>query len=318
MRVRLPKGIAAQAADGSAVTPDQQADAGASCGWTLPPVAPGHTVDVRLRLATDGGAKGGLHLAVVEVGGTAAGAWTLPVAISITVGPELLEDNSFPTFGEYVVYAPRYILRLSKRYGTSRFLHDDANRPRCEATFSSRRPTAGTAPDALPRMRVEDRDALAWGDPADYLWPNTAPASVTVGTGRSRITWSFEDDAIGIQPVALWSAEAPHEFIFPGERFGWTLWGGKPEWLRIIAEDEAGKEQVLTEPPAKDQAVRFRAAALHVPGYDEAICFAADRPQTAPFDGAGIRISVNPGQPLWFGLARPKTFETWRQSRIEK
>ena len=89
------------------------------------------------------------------------------------------------------------------------------------------------------------RNSLAWGDPAQFLWPNTAPASVTVGTGRSRLTWSFEDDAVRIEPVALWSVEAPHEFIFPGERFGWTTWGGRPQWMKIIALDERGQEQPI-------------------------------------------------------------------------
>jgi hypothetical protein len=316
MRVRLPKGIAAEPPDGAAVTREEQPDGSTRYGWGLPAVPPRRTMDVRLRVATDGSAQGGLHLAAVQVAGAAAEAWSPPVALPITVGPVLLEDNSFPTFGEYVIHAPRYTLRMSKRYGTSRFLRDDANRPRCEATFWDRRPTAGTAPDALPRVRVEDRGALAWGEPADYLWPSTAPASVTVGTGRSRINWSFEDDAIRIEPAALWSAEAPHEFIFPGERFGWTAWGGRPQWLRIIAADDGGQEETLSGPPSQGR--KILAAALQVPGYEEAICFAVDRPQTAHFDGAAIRISVRPGEPLWFGLSPADRFEDWRRARIKK
>ena len=152
--------------------------------------------------------------------------WTLPVALPITIGPVLVEDNSFPTFGEYVTYAPRDTLRLSKRYGTCRFLRDDANSPRYEATFWDRRPTAATTPDALPRLRINDRDALAWGNPAGFLWPNAAPAPVTVGAGRSRLAWGFECDAVRFEPVALWSVEALNELIFPGERFGWTTADG--------------------------------------------------------------------------------------------
>jgi hypothetical protein len=201
----------------------------------------------------------------------------------------LVEDNSFPTFGEYVIYAPRYTFRMSKRYGTSRFLRDDANRPRYEATFWDRRPTAATSPDAIPRLRVNDQDALAWGDPAQFLWPAIAPASVTVGTGRSRLSWSFEDDAIRIEPVALWSVETPHEFIFPGERFGWTAWGGRPQWMKIIAIDERGQEQSLTKPPT--EARKILAAALQAPGYGEAICFAVDRPQTARFQETSIQMA---------------------------
>jgi len=316
VRVRLPKGIRAEPADGSTVSSEALPTGDASFTWTLPPVAPGLTVDVRLRLATDGSAKGGLHPASVQVTSAATEAWTLPVALPIAVGPVLVEDNSFPTFGEYVIYAPRYTLRLSKRYGTSRFLRDDANRPRYEATFWERRPPAATSPDALPRLRVEDQDILAWGIPAGYLWPSSAPASVTVGAGRSRIGWTFEDDAIRIEPVALWSVEAPHEFIFPGERFGWTAWGGRLEWLRIIAVDGNGQEETLSEPPSQGR--KILAAALQVPGYDEALVFAVDRPQMAHFDGASLRLSVHPGEPLWFGLSRPNAFESWRQSRIKK
>lgn len=318
LRLRLPQGVIAQPADSRAVTSHTQPDGSTSSAWELPPVGAWQTVDIRLRLSTDGDAKRGFHPAQVQVTGAGAEDWTLPAGLFITVGPVLVEDNSFPTFGEYVIHAPRYTLRMSKRYGTSRLLRDDAGRPRCEATFWDRRPTAETTPDAIPRLRVNDQDVLAWGEPAEYLWPNTVPASVAVGTGRSRIVWNFEDDAIRIEPVALWSAEAPHEFIFPGGRFGWTAWGARPEWLRIIAVDESGQEQVLTTPPANDQPVRFYAAALQVPGYEEAVCFAVDRPQTARFDGATIRICVNPGEPLWFGLAQPHAFGTWRQSRIKK
>ena len=228
-----------------------------------------------------------------------------------------MEDNSYPTFGEYVVYAPRYTLRISKRYGTSRFLYDDAGRPRHEATFWSRRPPVDTPPDALPRLRIGDEDALAWGIPASFLWPTAAPARVTVGTRKSRTAWSFEDDAVRIEPVALWSTEAPHEFIFPGQS-GWTCWGRSPKWLRIVVVDSAGAEHSLAKPPQKDQEILIQAAALQVPGYDEAICFAVDRPQKARFDGASICISVRPGEPLWFGLTRPDQLDPWRQSRIKK
>ena len=165
-------------------------------------------------------------------------------------------------------------------------------------------------------MRIKDEDALAWGNPADFLWPNTAPASITVGTRRSRLAWSFEDDAVRIEPVALWSTEAPHEFIFPGEHFGWTAWGGPSHWLRIIAADEHGEERELTEPPRN--ALKIFAAALLVPSYDEAICFAVDRPQSAHFQGATIRISISPGEPLWFGLATANEFESWWRLRQKK
>ena len=165
-------------------------------------------------------------------------------------------------------------------------------------------------------MRVNDRDVLAWGEPAQYLWSNSAPASLTVGTGRSRVIWDFEDDAVRIAPVELWSAEAPHEFIFPGDQLGWTAWGGAPQWITIIATNERGEEQVLAEPPNEGR--KILAAALRAPGYEEVICFAVDRPQPARFDGAGPRISVNPGERLWFGLASPEGFEKWWRSRSKR
>jgi hypothetical protein len=313
IRLRLPRGILVEPSDGSAVTRDEQSDGGNSFVWELRPVAPNQTTNVQLRLSTDDGGQPGLHPATVQVNGSSTLNWTLPVALPITVGPVLVEDNSFPTFGEYVIYAPRYTLRLSKRYGTSRFLRDDANRPRYEATFWDRRPTAATTPDAMPRLRINDQDALAWGDPAQFLWPNTAPAAVTIGTGRSRLAWSFEDDAVRIEPVALWSTEAPHEFIFPGDRFGWTAWGGHPQWLKILVLDERGQEQMLAKPPGEGR--KILAAALHAPGYDEVICFAVDRPQMARFDGASVKFGVSPGEPLWFGLASPDQFENWSRSR---
>ena len=316
LRLNLPRGVVAELSGGVAGVWKESRDDGNSFAWQLPPVAAQQTAPVPLKLSSDGSGQRGLHPATMQVSSTSADEWTLPVALPITLGPTLLEDNSFPTFGEYVIYAPRYTLRMSKRYGTSRFLRDDANRPRYEATFWDRRPTAATTMEALPRVRINDQDALAWGDPADFLWPNTAPASITVGTRRSRLAWSFEDDAVRIEPVALWSTEAPHEFIFPGEHFGWTAWGGRSHWLRIIAADEQGEERELTEPPR--DALKIFAAALHAPGYDEAICLAVDRPQSARFQGATIRISLNPGEPLWFGLASGEDFENWWRSRKKK
>jgi len=283
--------------------------------WRIASVGPGETVETRLRLRTQGKAAGGLHLARVRVTDDPAGDWSPPAPLRITVGPVLVEDNSYPTFGEYVIYAPRYTFRMSKRYGTSRFLRDDADRPRYEATFWSRRPPAETQPDALPRLQIGGEDILAWGVPAGFLWPRSAPASVSVGTRRSRITWRFEDDAIRVEPEAMWSAEAPHWFIFPGGPSGWTSWGQSPRWLRIISVDEAGEERELTEPPARDQEILIRAALLHVPGYDEAIGFAVDRPQKTRFDESSIRPTVGPGEPIWFGLCRPETFDAWRRAR---
>jgi hypothetical protein len=316
IRLRLPKGLIAAPSDNSAAASDQPNDGGNSFAWELLALAPHQATNVHLQLSADGSAKPALYPATVQVTGTNVENWTLPVALAITVGPVLVEDNSFPTFGEYVIYAPRYTLRLSKRYGTSRFLRDDANRPRYEATFWDRRPTGATRPDALPRVRVNEQDVLAWGNAAQYLWPQTAPASVTVGTGRSRLLWNFEDDAVRIEPVALQSAEAPHEFIFPGESFGWAAWGGHPRWLRIIVQNERGQEEILTERPREGR--KFLAAALHAPGYDEAVCFAVDRPQMARFEGASVRIMVNPGEPLWFGLASADQFENWLRSRRKR
>jgi len=80
--------------------------------------------------------------------------------------------------------------------------------------------------------------------------------------------------------------------------------------------DERGQEQVLTKPPGEGG--KILAAALHTPGYEEAICFAVDRPQKARFDGASVRISVHPGEPLWFGLASPDQFDNWARLRRKR
>ncbi len=316
IRLNLPGGVLAEPSNGGAVTRSERSDRIHSFSWALPEIAPNQTMNISLRMLSDGTGKSGFYPATAQVTGTSQTNWTPPIELPITIGPVLVEDNSFPTFGEYVIYAPRYTFRMSKRYGTSRFLRDDANRPRCEATFWDRRPTAATTPDAIPRLRVNDQDVLAWGEPAQFLWPNIAPASVTVGTGRSRLSWNFEDDAVRIEPVALWSVEAPHEFIFPGERFGWVAWGGRPQWMKIIAIDERGQEQLLTTPPT--EALKILGAALQAPGYEEAICFAVDRPQTARFQEATLRITVSPGEPLWFGLSAPIEFDNWTRSRRKK
>ena len=62
-------------------------------------------------------------------------------------------------------------------------------------------------------------------------------------------------------------------------------------------------------------AVNRGAPTLRVPGFDEAVCFAVDRPQPARFEGARIRFPVNPGESLWFGLCRPEAFDACRRSR---
>ncbi len=314
IQLRLPEGISVKPSDNVKVDCYEKSENWNIYNWSLTRIAPEQTIEINFQLANDGSASNGLYPASVQLTSSSLEHRTLPVALPITVGPVLVEDNSFPTFGEYVIYAPRYIFRMSKRYGTSRFLRDDANRPRYEATFWDRRPVAATTPDALPRLRVDDKDILAWGIPASFLWPNSTPASVTVGTNRSRITWTFEEDAIRIEPVALWSAEAIHEFIFPGDRAGWVAWGSKPEWLSIVVLNESGETQVLSKP--QHDSHKILSAALMVPGYDSAICFVVDRPQIARFDGASISIGVNPGEPLWFGLSRPDEFESWWKSRV--
>jgi hypothetical protein len=316
VRLNLPRGVIAEHSGGVPGVRKDSREGGNSFAWELPPIGAQQSAEVPFQLSSDGSGQRGFHAATMQVSRATTEEWTPPVALPITLGPTLLEDNSFPTFGEYVIHAPRYTFRMSKRYGTSRFWRDDANRPRYEATFWDRRPPAATTPEALPRVRIKDQDALAWGAPAQFLWPNTAPASITVGTGRSRLAWSFEDDAVRIEPVALWSTEAPHEFMFPGEYIGWTAWGGRSRWLRIIAVDEQGEERELTDPPR--DALKIFAAALHVPGYDETICFAVDRPQAARFQGADIRISISPGEPLWFGLATADDFDNWWRSRKKK
>ena len=86
--------------------------------------------------------------------------------------------------------------------------------------------------------------------------------------------------------------------------------------MKIIALDERGQEQLLTKPPT--EARKILGAALEAPGYEEVICFAVDRPQTARFQEASIRITVSPGEPLWFGLATPDEFDKWMRSRRNK
>src|SRR5262249_4882519 len=113
IRLHLPRGVFAQPLDGSAATREERSDGSNSFGWELPSVPPHNTTNVHLRLSTDGDAKAGLHPATVQVSANEE-KWTLPVAVLITVGPVLVEDNSFPTFGEYIVYAPHYTLRMSK------------------------------------------------------------------------------------------------------------------------------------------------------------------------------------------------------------
>ena len=331
----LPPGIAAELAGAEATTtrtPTQnEAEPLSSFTWDLPAIAAKKTTEVRLTLATNGAAKAGLHNTALRVGCRDAQGetWMPTVALPITVGAVLLEDNSFPAFGEYVIYAPRYTMRVSKLYGTVRFLRDDANRPRYEATFWDRRTSASRGvvlPDALPMLRIDDKPALCWGLPVEGFWTTRSPAAFTVLGKGSRLTWRFEDDAIRIEPVALWSQQKPHEFVFPTvsplpPRYwkpaltAWTAWGNGPEWLRVIGVDGAGNEQELAKALPRDREVRFKAAMLRVPGFDEAICFAVDRPQPARFEGARIRFTVNPGEPLWFGFCRPEAFEAWRQDR---
>ncbi len=314
IRIRLPRGINVEPSDKSIVDYYEESEDWNIYTWALPMVATEQFIEINLCLITEGSVKEGFHPASFQVTSELMDSWTLPIALPVTVGAVLVEDNTFPTFGEYVIYAPKYILRVSKRYGTSRFLKDDNDRPRYEATFWDRRPTASTTRDALPRLSIGGKDVLAWGMPASFIWTNSVPASITVGTNEGRITWNFEDDAIKIEPVALWTTEAPHEFIFPGHnKFGWVAWGRKPKWVSIVSCDELGEIKVFSKPQSENQ--KILAAALMVPEYDEAICFAMDRPQMAKFDDTSIHIYVNPGEPIWFGLSRLCDFDNWWRSR---
>ena len=105
---------------------------------------------------------------------------------------------------------------------------------------------------------------------------------------------------------------------------GWALWylavGLVLAGPRMAAVDAApAHPRPFLMPPAEKARLlkRTRSNESARKQY-EAICFALDRPQKARFDGASIRISVRPGEPLWFGLARPGQFDTWRQSKIKK
>jgi len=135
LELRLPPGITAELAD--AKPAQMQTIAGgpeplSSFTWETPAIAAGQTAALRLKLSTTGDAKPGLHNPPLRVGCRTgqADTWLPAVALPITIGPVLLEDNSFPAFGEYVIHAPRYTMRVSKLYGTARFFRDDADRPR--------------------------------------------------------------------------------------------------------------------------------------------------------------------------------------------
>jgi hypothetical protein len=310
----LPEGVSAEPVDG-------ERNGTASVPYTTSSLKPGQTADVLFRLTISGNAAAGLHVASVQLGYPGPQrkeVWTDPSPLSLTVGPVLLDDNSFPAFGEFVVYAPRYTFRLSKLYGVSRFLRDDAGRPRYEATFWDRRTAADRgqiAPQSLPMLYIDNEPVLAWGRPVEFMWPTRSPASVTVGTQKGRLHWTFEDDRIRVEPVSLWTSEKPHEIAFPAN---WTAWGGASEWVHILTVDEAGQEKPLEKAPSEPEAVRFVAAALRVPGYDERVCLAVDRPQTAHFKGAELRFTVGPGEPFWFGLCRPEAFAEWRRKEDQK
>ena len=163
-------------------------------------------------------------------------------------------------------------------------------------------------PDCLPAVYVDDKPAVAWGRPVQFLWPKQSPASVVVGSAAGRLEWVFEEDRVCIAPVALWTAEKPHEVVFPSD---WQSWGGPSKWFRIVTVDPAGEEKPLETAPS--DTVPFVAAALAVPGHDQLIAFGVDRPQPARFRDAELRFTVGPGEAFWFGLCRPESFDTWRK-----
>lgn len=296
VKLNLPQGIAATVGD-------------------VPRIAAGQTAKIPIAWTTAGTVQGTLAASVQLADGVPGRSdrWTSPAPLRLCVGPVLLEDQSFPAFGEYVIYSPGYTLRLSQLHGVSRFFRSSAGRPLYEKTFWNRRTSAERgeiAPEALPAVYVDGQPALAWDRPAQFLWPKQAPASVIVGSAAGRLEWTFEEDRIRIAPVALWTAEKPHEVVFPSR---WLSWGGPPKWLRVVSVDQEGKERVLETAP--NEPTRFLAAALGLPGQEQVIAFGVDRPQTARFRAAELRFTVGPGEAFWFGLCRPDSFDSWRKPR---
>jgi hypothetical protein len=282
MRLNLPAGVVAAVA-GSPVIPA------------------GETAEIPVTFTTRGETEGLFTAAVTLVAGPSAAPAGSPVPVRLCVGPVLLEDLTFPAFGEFVAYTPNYTFRLSQLYGASRCFRDGNDRPLYEKSFWNRRTSFEFSflTECLPMLNQDGKPLLAWGQPSGFFWPRRSPAAVTMSAGMNRYEWRFEEERITIRPVRYWSQEKPHEFVFPA---GWVTWGGGPVWHRVWVMDESGQEQALDTPPVEETEVRFTAAALRLPGQDTLIVFGVDRPQTARFKGAELRLTVKPGEMLWFGL----------------
>ncbi len=105
---------------------------------------------------------------------------------------------------------------------------------------------------------------------------------------------------------------------------GWALWclavrvvltGPR---LAVVYAAPAHPRLFLMPPAEKARLLKRTRSNESARTQYEAICFAVDRPHKARFNGASIRISARPGDPLWFGLVRPDRLDPWRQSRIKK
>jgi len=263
------------------------------------PLHPGNTVQISVIFTTNQPA-GGRYIVPYRIiyrpAGAKAEVRTAPKGMTITVGPVLESVYQSPQPGVYLVNAPRYIAKLDMFHGLFRYLADDNNTARLDGT---------------PLFTFSDgqKDLLFEGTERAFTWPTEVPAGLAAHTyDRARYRILFFNDRATVIMDPDWTQFAKTYFTLPGE---WISPEGPPQWKRIAAVDDSGKE-FDAQPGAQ---VKVAAAELEFPGARWNLCFEFKPAQEVSFNGAGMKFQLRNslGDNWSVGFCKPGKLDTWRQ-----
>jgi hypothetical protein len=261
------------------------------------PIAAGQTgrLPVTLALAKDvaDGKRTVPVRAYYRASGGDAEIRTQYVALRLSVGTVLAPDDCQPKNAFLAIDTPLYSARA-----------DMVNS--CLVHLADPDGTVRLSGAPLFTFRDEqDKPVVSEETAVDNFWFDSRSITPLASTNYMVL---FEEDRIvaprwrGRQQLRLKEAR----FTVPGN---WISPGGKPQWKRIVAVDDQGKESEGR--PGQD--VRTAAAELELPGSKWNLAFQFTPPQKVTTEGTTMRFTVRPmDETFAIGFCRPGELGPWR------
>jgi len=263
------------------------------------PVAPGAKAEVRLAVAANeprAGKQTIPYRIVYRPAGGGEEARTLPLPLTVAVGPTLEFVYQHPEPNVYLVHAPKLTAKLHMFHGLILYLADDDDTVRLDGA------PLFTFTDGQKPMLFEDTKHA-------FTWPHEVPARLTA-QAYDRCRWQalFSGDRIMVRMDRNWTQFERAHFTLPGK---WLSPKGPPRWKRIIATDAQGKEHDARPGPS----VKVAAAELEFPGAAWNLALQFLPSQEVTFDGAKITFQLGclTGDKWAIGFCRPGSLDRWRR-----